>query len=115
MFAPFIAPYDPIDPSGSSRQSPDAEHIMGTDLLGRDIFSRILYGTRISLTIGLISVAIGLSVGVLLGLPAGYYGGWVDSVIMRLVDTMLALPGLLLALVVIISLGTGLTNVMVAV
>ena len=115
IFAPFIAPYDPIDPSGSSRQAPDAEHLMGTELLGRDVFSRILHGARISLTIGLISVSIGLGLGMLLGLPAGYYGGWADSFIMRLVDTMLALPGLLLALVVIVSLGTGLTNVMVAV
>jgi ABC-type dipeptide/oligopeptide/nickel transport system permease subunit len=115
LFAPFIAPYDPVDPSGSSRQSPDAEHLMGTDLLGRDVFSRILHGARISLAIGLISISIGLSLGMLLGLPAGYYGGWADSLIMRLVDTMLALPGLLLALVVIVSLGTGLTNVMVAV
>ncbi len=115
LFAPHLAPYDPIAPVGSSRQPPTSAHLMGTDLLGRDVLSRILFGTRISLVIGLISVGIGLAVGTSLGLPSGYYGGRVDAIIMRAVDAMLAFPGLLLALVVISALGPGLKNVMIAV
>jgi len=115
VFAPLIAPYDPLDVVGTSRQAPAPRYLLGTDLLGRDVFSRIIFGARISLTIGLISVAIGLSVGTSMGLPSGYYGGWIDSVIMRLIDTMLALPGILLALVVIAALGPSLANVMIAV
>lgn len=113
--ASIVAPYDPLDPVGVGRQEPGLEFLFGTDLLGRDILSRVLHGSRISLLLGVISVGIGLSIGTLLGLPAGYYGGWVDSVIMRIVDAMLAFPGLLLALVVIASLGPGLQNVMLAV
>jgi peptide/nickel transport system permease protein len=115
VFAPFISPYDPLDVIGGSRKAPAPEYLLGTDLLGRDVLSRIIFGSRISLTVGLISVAIGLIVGTCLGLPAGYYRGRVDAVIMRLIDAMLAFPGLLLALVVIASLGPGLTNVMIAV
>ena len=115
LAASFVAPYDPLDPVGAGRQEPGIEFLFGTDLLGRDILSRVLHGSRISLLLGVISVGIGLSVGTLLGLPAGYYGGLVDSVIMRIVDAMLAFPGLLLALVVIASLGPGLQNVMLAV
>jgi peptide/nickel transport system permease protein len=89
--------------------------VLGTDLLGRDVLSRIIYGSRISLGIGLISVAIGLTAGTLLGLPSGYYGGRVDGIIMRVIDSMLAFPGLLLALVIIAALGPGLPNVMIAV
>jgi peptide/nickel transport system permease protein len=113
--APHIAPYDPLALTGASRQSPSPFHLLGTDLLGRDLLSRMLFGARISLSIGLISVGIGLCVGGLLGLVAGYYGGGVDSVIMRLIDALLAFPGVLLALVVIAALGPGLVNVMVAV
>lgn len=115
LAAPWVAPYDPTAPIGMGRRGPTAAHWMGTDLLGRDVFSRVLHGSRISLTVGLISVAIGLFAGTLMGLPAGYYGGRVDGIVMRFVDGMLAFPGLLLALVVIASLGPGLTNVMIAV
>ncbi len=115
LFAPHLTPYDPIAPVGSSRQPPTSAHLMGTDLLGRDVLSRILFGSRISLVIGLISVGIGLAVGTSLGLPSGYYGGRVDAIIMRVIDAMLAFPGLLLALVVISALGPGLKNVMIAV
>ncbi|MDR7418231.1 MAG: ABC transporter permease [Armatimonadota bacterium] len=115
LCAPWVAPYDPLEPVGLSRQRPSSAHLLGTDLLGRDVLSRILYGSRISLTIGLISVGIGLTVGIVMGLPSGYYGGRVDAVVMRLIDAMLAFPGLLLALVVIAALGPGLTNVMIAV
>lgn len=113
--APALAPYDPLGLTGPSRQPPSAAHPLGTDLLGRDVLSRLIFGGRISLAIGLISVAIGASTGSLMGLIAGYYGGRLDGALMRLVDAMLAFPGLLLALVVIASVGPGLQNVMLAV
>jgi peptide/nickel transport system permease protein len=115
LLAPRVAPYDPLDLTGASRQPPSPAHLMGTDLLGRDVFSRIVYGARISLAIGLISVGIGLGAGTLMGLLAGYYRGRVDAAMMRLVDALLAFPGLLLALVVIAALRPGLGNVMIAV
>jgi peptide/nickel transport system permease protein len=115
LCAPLLVPYDPLDVVGPSRQRPSSAHLLGTDLLGRDVLSRILYGSRVSLAIGLISVGIGLTVGILMGLPSGYYGGRVDAIVMRVIDAMLAFPGLLLALVVIAALGPGLPNVMVAV
>jgi peptide/nickel transport system permease protein len=115
LAAPWVSPYDPTEPVGMGRRGPTAAHWMGTDLLGRDVFSRVLHGARISLSVGLISVGIGLLGGLAIGLPAGYYGARIDAVVMRFVDGMLAFPGLLLALVVIASLGPGLTNVMIAV
>ena len=115
VFAPLVAPNDPLVPIGLSRQPPALTHLMGTDLLGRDVLSRVIFGARISLLLGLISVAIGVSIGTFLGLPAAYYPGWLGSTIMRVVDAMMAFPGLLLALVVIASLGPGLFNVMIAV
>jgi len=113
--APMFSPHDPIEVIGRSRQRPAPGHVLGTDLLGRDVLSRIVYGSRISLGIGLISVVIGLTTGTLLGLPSGYYGGRIDGIIMRVIDSMLAFPGLLLALIMIAALGPGLPNVMVAV
>lgn len=115
VLAPRLAPYDPLTLLGTSRQPPSAAHLMGTDLLGRDILSRLIFGARLSLAIGLISVAIGATAGSVIGLVAGYYGGRLDGTLMRIVDAMLAFPGLLLALVVIASLGPGLLNVMLAV
>jgi peptide/nickel transport system permease protein len=115
ILAPRVAPYDPLGLIAQSRQPPSPAHLMGTDLLGRDILSRLIFGARLSLAIGLISVAIGLTGGSFIGLAAGYYGGRLDTALMRIVDAMLAFPGLLLALVVIASLGPGLTNVMLAV
>jgi peptide/nickel transport system permease protein len=115
ILAPIVAPYDPLDVIAGSRQPPGPGHLLGTDLLGRDVLSRIIFGARLSLRLGLVSVAIGLSAGIVLGLPPGYYGGKVDTVFMRLMDAMLAFPGLLLALVIIASLGPGLMNVMLAV
>jgi ABC-type dipeptide/oligopeptide/nickel transport system permease subunit len=88
---------------------------MGTDLLGRDILSRVIYGSRLSLLIGLASVAIGVLAGVVVGLVSGYYGGGIDRFLMRLVDAMLAFPGILLALTVVSTLGPGIRNVMLAV
>ncbi len=116
VFAPQITRYDPAEQFRRNRlEPPSAEHIFGTDNLGRDIFSRVLYGGRISLQVGLFSVAIGLSIGTSLGLIAGYYGRWVDNGIMRLIDVMLAFPGILLALAIIAVLGRDLQNVMIAV
>ena len=113
--ASTFSPHDPLEIISRSRQRPAPGHVLGTDLLGRDVLSRIIYGSRISLGIGLISVAIGLTAGTLLGLPSGYYGGRVDGIIMRVIDSMLAFPGLLLALVIIAAVGPGLSNVMIAV
>lgn len=96
-------------------QTPSTSHWLGTDEMGRDLLSRIVWGSRISLTIGVISVAIGASLGVPLGAVSGYYGGRVDLIIQRFIDVMLAFPGILLAIVLVSVLGVGLTNVMIAV
>lgn len=115
-FAPTIAPHDPTKSSLPKRlKGPSEEHLLGNDELGRDLYSRLLYGARISLRIGLISIGIGVGVGVPLGLISGYYGRWVDMVIQRFIDVMLAFPGILLALVLVSALGVGLENVMIAV
>lgn len=116
VFAPWLAPYSPIAQNlPNSLQPPGAAHLLGADEFGRDILSRIIYGTRVSLLVGFFSVAIALAAGGFLGLLAGYYGGRPDNVIMRVMDVMLALPTILLAIVIVTSLGPGLTNVMVAV
>ena len=115
LFAPYFAPYDPIQISMEGRKSPNLDHIFGTDRLGRDILSRIIYGTKYSLSIGIISVSIGLIFGTTMGVLSAYYGGLVDTIIMRFIDALLAFPGILLALVVIAVLGPGLFNVMLAV
>jgi len=116
IFAPAIAPYDPIDQDSQSiRAAPSRDHLFGADNFGRDVFSRVLWGGRQSLPVGLIAVAIGGSVGIAAGLLAGYYGRWLDSTIMRCVDLLLAFPGILLALGIIAIRGTGLFNLMLAV
>jgi peptide/nickel transport system permease protein len=115
LFAPYLAPYDPIQISMEGRKPPNIDHIFGTDRLGRDILSRIIYGTKYSLSIGLISVSIGLTFGTTMGILSAYYGGLVDTISMRFIDALLAFPGILLALVVIAVLGPGLFNVMLAV
>ena len=120
VFAPVIAPEDPRvgDLSrlqGSCCPGPSAEHWFGVDQQGRDELSRIVYGARFSLLIGVVSVAVGLSIGLILGATAGYLGGVVDSVIMRMMDIMLAIPGLLLAIGIVAALGPGLVQIMVAV
>lgn len=115
LLAPWIAPYSPIEGQAvGALKPPQAGYWFGTDPLARDVFSRILYGARISLQVGLVSVAIGLLAGSLLGLVAGFYRGWIDSVLMRLTDVMLAFPFLLLALMVVFILGADLINVMIA-
>ncbi|HEX5499595.1 MAG TPA: ABC transporter permease [Thermomicrobiales bacterium] len=116
IFAPVVAPYGPFDADPrSALKAPTAQHWFGTDDNGRDLFSRVIFGTRISLRVGLISVAIGGGVGIVLGIVAGYRGGWVDNGVMRAMDLLLAFPGILLALGIIAILGPGLSNVMIAV
>ncbi len=116
ILAPVIAPYD-YDAQDTSRKfiEPCAEFIMGTDNLGRDIFSRILYGGRISLQVGFISTAISAVFGITLGAISGYYGGKIDNVIMRVLDVFMAMPNLLLAIAISASLGTGIVSAMIAV
>lgn len=120
LFAPLLAPYDPVavDLAGLSPgvfPGPSAEHLLGVDQLGRDELSRLLYGARTSLLIGVVSLSLGAGVGIALGLLAGAFGGWVDSLVMRVVDVLLAVPGLLLAIGVAAVVGRSLTAVMVAV
>jgi len=116
VFAPVISSYDPVKMAPQDRlQPPSMTHWFGTDAFGRDLFSRVLYGGRISLVIGVVAVSISLLIGVSLGLSAGYYGGKVDNVVSRSIDLMLAFPGILLALLIIAILGPNLINAMVAV
>ena len=115
IFAPALAPYGEAEQDLISRlQGPSAAHWFGTDELGRDVFSRILYGSRLSLTIGILPSIISLVVGIFFGLLAGYFGGWVDYVIMRLADIMLSIPSLLLAMVVMYTLGQSTVNLFIA-
>lgn len=115
VFAPWIAPYDPVAVSSDAMQGPSLSHLSGTDVYGRDVLSRVIHGSRFSLWIGVISVSIGLIVGVSVGVIGGYFGGKIDAVIVMLTDAMLAFPSILLALAVIAVLGPGLRNVMIAV
>jgi peptide/nickel transport system permease protein len=116
VFAPLVAPYDPIATSWSAvRKPPSWEHWLGTDEVGRDVLSRIIWGARASLSAGLVSVGIALGIGVPLGLLAGYAGGWIDSVLSRIVDAMLAVPFLILAIALAAFLGPSLTNAMIAI
>ena len=116
ILAPVIAPYDPIEQDFTlSLQPPSRQHPMGMDEFGRDIFSRVIFGARISLSVGAIAVAIGFFIGVPIGLFSGFYGGWLDAVVQRVVDALMALPGILLAIFVVSILGIGLQNAMIAV
>lgn len=116
VFAPLLAPWDPMAPDWMALSAPpSASHWMGTDDLGRDVLSRIVYGARISLYVGMFSVTLGMLVGIVLGLLAGYYGRWIDMLIMRGCDVLFAFPGMLLAIAVVAILGPGLNNVIIAV
>ena len=116
MLAPFIAPYDPDDINVKAILiEPSWQHWMGTDGLGRDVLSRMLYGGRISLLVGLVAVGISTVIGIVLGAIAGYYRGWVDTVIMRLVDVMLSIPSFFLILAVIAFLTPSIYNVMIVI
>ena len=115
-FAPSLAPYDPIaQDQRASLRSPGPEHPLGTDVFGRDILSRVIWGGRQSLRVGLLAVAVGSAIGSLLGLLAGYYEGWTGAVVLRLTDLLLALPGILLALTIVAATGPSLENLIVAV
>ena len=115
IFAPLVAPYGYMEQDLLNRlQAPSAAHLLGTDELGRDVFSRLIYGARISLVVGLIPTVIAMTSGTILGLIAGFYGGKVDYIIMRLGDIMLAFPALLLAMVFMYTLGGGLMNIFIA-
>jgi len=120
IFAPLIATAGPREQNlallqGSCCPGPSADHLFGVDALGRDLFSRVVYGARYSLLIGVVAVSVGLSIGLLIGAIAGYLGGWVDSILMRLMDIMLSIPGLLLAIGIVAALGPGLVQIMAAV
>jgi peptide/nickel transport system permease protein len=116
IFAPLIAPYGPtVGSLAGGQQGPSSAHIMGTDLLGRDEFSRILYGARISLTVGVVAVFFGLIGGTLIGAIAGGAGGTLDSILMRFTDVLLAVPGILLAIGIVAWLGHGELQIMLAV
>jgi peptide/nickel transport system permease protein len=116
VLAPTIAPHDPLQTSWSEvRKAPSAAHLFGTDEIGRDVASRVIWGARASLLAGLVSVCISLSLGVPIGLLAGYVGGWVDALISRITDAMLACPFLILAIALAAFLGPSLTNAMIAI
>jgi len=116
LCAPLIAPYDPVQTSWTAvRKAPSAAYWFGTDELGRDVLSRVIWGSRASLMAGLVSVCISMALGVPIGLLAGYMGGWVDGLISRFTDAMLAVPFLILAIALAAFLGPSLTNAMVAI
>ncbi len=116
IFAPIISTHDPYEMNMSDRLLTPMEdgHILGTDQYGRDLFTRIIYGARVSLEVGLVSVVLAMLIGVTLGLISGYYGGWVDTIIMRIVDIVLSFPVLLLAIALVAALGPGIENVILA-
>jgi glutathione transport system permease protein len=117
IFAPWIVPYDAENffDYDSINALPSLQHWFGVDPLGRDIFSRIVMGARVSLTAGFVSVAVGAVIGTVLGLVAGYYEGWPERIIMRICDVLFAFPGILLAIGIVAILGGGMTNVIIAV
>lgn len=116
IFAPVLAPHDPNEVFGGQRLTPPGgEFPMGTDAVGRDVMSRIISGARISLWVGIVAVGIGTGFGALIGIITGYYGGKTDAIIQRLMDMLMAFPALILALTMVAALGSGLTQVMIAI
>lgn len=116
VFAPLLAPYDPVRQFiGSELQSPSFRHPLGTDEFGRDLLSRIIYGARISLIVGIVAVGLGSAIGISTGLIAAYIGGWVETVMFRFWDALMAFPGVLLAIAVSAILGPGMLNIAIAV
>jgi peptide/nickel transport system permease protein len=115
LLAPVLSPFGPTDQVASRLLEPSPEHILGTDEFGRDILSRVIYGSRISLYVGFVSVSLALIAGGTLGLVAGYFGGRADTLLMRLVDVLFAIPSLVLAIVIAGLLGPSLTNAMIAI
>lgn len=116
VFAPYLATHDPVAQDISNQLAPPSlEHFLGADHLGRDIWSRLVWGARVSMEVGFISVGFGMALGIPLGAIAGYYGGRIDQVLMRLMDAFLAFPGILMALTIVAILGVSLTNTMLAI
>ena len=117
VFAPLIAPYDPnaINPVLPFKGIGTPGHLFGTDDLGRDILSRIIYGSRVSMIVAVGATIVGAIIGVFIGLTAGYFGGWIDSVLMRVMDGMFSFPFILLAMILITVLGNGVMNVILAI
>ena len=115
VFAPLLSPYDPFEIDlDLMTQAPSHAHWLGTDQFGRDLLTRIMFGTRISLWIGIVPTLLSMALGTALGLIGGFYGGWIDTAIMRLCDMVLAFPSLLLAMVVMYTLGASLVNIFIA-
>jgi len=116
IFAPWIAPYNPTQTDlGQMLSAPSVKHLLGTDLYGRDVLSRIIYGARIDIMVGIVLVAIEAGVGILIGLISGYYGGMIDEVLMRFTDMVWAFPPMVLALGLVVALGAGIMNVIIAI
>ncbi|MGG0718600.1 ABC transporter permease [Robertmurraya massiliosenegalensis] len=122
IFAQQLAPYDPNEQNYTSMNTPpmwleggSSSHILGTDNLGRDIISRVIYGSQVSLIVGLVAVIIAGAIGLWLGLIAGYFGGWIDNMIMRLVDAFLAIPNILFLLVILGVIGPGLSTIIIVI
>jgi peptide/nickel transport system permease protein len=116
LFAPLVAPYDPAKPDYQALlQTPSRDHLFGTDDKGRDIFSRVVFGTRVSFTIALVAVGIATAIGIPLGLFGGYFGGWFDAVISRIVDALFAFPVLLMAIAIVTITGIGLRGAIIAI
>ena len=115
VIGPLISPYDPLKLSPATLVGPSASHLFGTDVVGRDLLSRVIWGARVSLPYSLLVVAISLAVGTVVGGIAGYFGGWVDEVTMRLVDLVFAFPPIILAMAVAATLGPGLNNAVIAI
>lgn len=113
-FAPLVAPHNPLEQAFTPFAPPSAEHLFGTDELGRDVFSRVVYGARISLPLGLLLVVLASTIGGVLGALAGYFRRWVDGAVMRIADLVFAFPAIILAMVVTAALGRGLTNAVLA-
>ncbi len=115
VFAPFIATHDPNEQTPDFLEAPSSEHFLGTDDLGRDLFSRIVYGARVSLFVGISTVLLSAIIGIFLGLVSGYYGGWMDNIIMRYIDLQWAFPNFIIAVYLVAVFGTGLLNVIIAI
>lgn len=115
IFAPLLAPFDPADQQADRLLGPSSKHIFGTDELGRDTLSRIIFGARVSLQVGFIAVSVSLVLGGMLGLLSGFFGGIVDTIVMRIVDILFAFPGLILAIVIAGLLGPSSKNAMIAI
>lgn len=116
VFAPFVAPYNPDDIDRKYiLEAPSLKHPLGTDDLGRDVLSRIIWGARISLSVGFVAVGIAVVIGIMLGSLSGYYGGWIDRITMRFIDIMLSIPTFFLILAVIAFIGSGIWNIMIVI